>query len=85
MNPGVSEHKAYILSTFVLGQKKNKKTWRGGGGALPFLALILASQSLLVLAPLACNNTENVRKFLLLFNSFYLSLHLPLRVYYQDK
>ena len=60
--------------------------WGGvGGGALPFLALILASQSLLVLAPLACNNTENVRKFLLLFNSFYLSLHLPLRVYYQDK
>ena len=44
MYPGVSEHKAYILSTFVLGQKK------GGGGVLPFLALILASQGLLVLA-----------------------------------
>ena len=43
MYPGVSEHKAYILSTFVLGQKK-------GGGVLPFLALILASQGLLVLA-----------------------------------
>lgn len=51
MNPGVSEHKAYILSTFVLGQKqKQKQKNMGGGRALPFLALILASQSLLVLA-----------------------------------
>ena len=41
MKPGVSEHKAYILSTFESGQKK---------GGLPFPALILALQGLLVLA-----------------------------------
>ena len=58
-HPGVSEHKAYIL------KKKKKKSLyslyicigakiheRG----LLFLALILASQGLLVLAPLTRNN-----------------------------